>query len=256
VRSRLLLFGGLDPSGGAGLTVDVAVADACGAEGLPVAVALTVQNRRGFANWSPVATAQWRAAAAAQLDDAAVDVIKVGFVGDAQAVRDLAAFVRERAPAAPLVVDPVLGATAGGLAASPDLLDAYRTALLPLATVCTPNLPELQQLFGGDPAAALATGCRAVLCKGGHGSGPTSVDVLVQAGGEHRWERPRRDVGAVRGTGCRLATAIAAHLAGGLDLAAACARAGDELAGALAALGPPPADGLPRGLSLRDWPRT
>ncbi len=250
-----MLFGGLDPSGGAGLTVDVAVADAGGVEALPVAVALTVQNRRGFREWQPVPTAHWRAAAAAQLDDAPVSAVKIGFVGDAQAVHDLAAFVREFVPRVPLLVDPVLTATAGGLVPSPALLAAYREALLPLAALCTPNLPELQQLFGGDPAAALATGCRAVLCKGGHASGPMAVDVLVQASGEHRWERPRRDVGAVRGTGCHLASAIAASLACGVDLVTACARAGDQLAVVLAALGPPPADGLPRRLSCA-WPRT
>lgn len=254
MRPRLLLFGGIDPSGGAGLTVDAAVASACGVDPLPIVVATTVQSRRGFFGFESVATASWRAAAQAQLQDAPVQAIKVGFVGAAEAVRELTAFVREFAPGVPLLVDPVLGATAGGLTARPELLQAYRDALLPLATLCTPNVPELQELFGGDPARALAIGCRAVLCKGGHADGGDVVDTLVQPTGRTEFRRPRRAVGAVRGTGCSLASAIAAHLASRRDLPSACARAGDELAAVLAVMGPPAIDGLPRRLPLALWP--
>jgi hydroxymethylpyrimidine/phosphomethylpyrimidine kinase len=243
-----LSLGGLDPSGGAGLTVDAVVAAACGVDALPIAVALTAQNGRGFAGFEVVPAACWQAAASMQLEDGPVGAAKVGFVGDAAQVRAVAAFVRSSLRDVPLVVDPVLGATTGGFTASNALCDAYRHDLLPLATLCTPNVPELQALFGGDALRALASGCGAVLCKGGHGDGPAATDVLSTPTGRRSWERARLDVGEVRGTGCTLATAIAAHLACGDELEIACELAGDRLARWLAALGPATPGSSPRRL--------
>lgn len=254
MRPRLLLLGGLDPSGGAGLTVDAMVAERLGVAALPVCVVLTAQSRRGFAGCSPVPVALWQAAARLLLADAPVQAIKVGLVGDANVVREIAAFVAEFVPDVPLVVDPVLGATTGGFVASAELLDAYRDALLPLATLCTPNLPELHALFDGEPAKALSLGCSAVLCKGGHGEGAQVVDALFSATGRQEWRRERFDIGEVRGTGCSLASAIAAHLANGSPLSNACATAVAQLAQVLAAMGPAAADRLPRCLPLAEWP--
>jgi hydroxymethylpyrimidine/phosphomethylpyrimidine kinase len=183
------------------------------------------------------------------LADGEVHAIKTGLLGDAAAIAAVAAALRPLAAKVPIVVDPVLSATAGGLPASSAAAAAYREHLLPLAALVTPNLPEAAALFGSD-AAALAAGCPAVLKKGGHGAGPTADDVLSLPGREVQFRRARLAVGAVHGTGCALASAIAAQLANGVDLERACRAAGDWLHGLLQQLGAPPADGLPRPLPL------
>lgn len=244
--ARVLLLGGLDPSGGAGVTVDATVAALHGAHPLPVIVAWTVQDRRAFRSAEPVPAAQWRAALAAVLDDGPVHAVKVGFVADAAtlyAVADALAPLRGRAP---IVLDPVLAATVGGYRPEPALVGAYVDVLATMAPVLVPNQPELDALCGGDPGRALANGAVAVLAKGGHADGDDAVDVLWHGGRRVEFRRRRLPVGRVRGTGCALASAIAARLAGGADLVAACRGGGDWLARVLAALGPAAADDLPR----------
>jgi len=245
VRPRLLLLGGLDPSGGAGVTADATVAALHGTEALPVPVVLTAQNRRGFRATFPVAP--WHELLEAALGDGPVHAVKTGLLGNPATIAEVGDRLRLLAPAVPLVVDPVLSASAGGYTAGAEVAAAYREHLLPLATLLTPNGPELLAL-GGDARALLATGCRAVLHKGGHGDGGFAEDVLVQPDGTTTLRRPRLCPGPVHGTGCALATAIAAHLANNVALAHACRAAGDWLAALLAALGPAPGDGLPRPL--------
>lgn len=247
---RVVLLGGVDPSGGAGITLDAIVVALHGAQPLPIVLALTEQNRRGFRGCDPVAPARWRAALDAVLADGPVHAVKVGFAGDAANVRAVADAVAAMPSGVAVVVDPVLSATAGGYDAAAELVAAYRDRLAPRVALLTPNVPELAALFGGDRRAALAAGARAVLHKGGHGDGPDCVDVLATAAGERAFRRPRLPTGPVRGTGCALASAIAARLAAGADLAAACGAAGDWLAGLLRDLGPAPADGLPRLLQV------
>ncbi|MBL9078136.1 MAG: bifunctional hydroxymethylpyrimidine kinase/phosphomethylpyrimidine kinase [Planctomycetes bacterium] len=245
---RLLLLAGVDPSGGAGLTVDAVTAARHGCQPLPVVTALTVQNRHAFTAREAPPAATFAAACAAALADGPVHAVKVGLLGDAAFVAAVAAAVRPLVGTVPIVVDPVLVATAAGPAASAELAAAYRSHLLPLATLLLPNTLELPAL--GDVAASAA-----VLRKGGHGNGATSADVLVRRGAaDVVFARPRLPVGPVRGTGCALATAIAALLAHGLDLETACRRAGDWLHGLLARLGSAPASGLPRLLPLLDGP--
>lgn len=248
---RVLLLGGVDPSGGAGITLDATVVAIRRAQPLPVAVALTAQNRAGFREAFPVPEAHWRAAFDAACDDGPVDAIKLGFLGDAATIAAVAAAVRPFSGRAPIVVDPVLSATAGGLVPGAEVIESYREHLAPLATVVTPNLPELAALFHGDAHAALALGAAAVLVKGGHGDGPRAIDTVVTGEGERQLSRPRLDVGAVRGTGCALASALAVGLASGDAVVDACERAGAFVADRLAAMGPPPADGRPRPLALR-----
>lgn len=245
---RVLLLGGIDPSGGAGVTTDATVIALHGAQPLPVVVAWTVQDRRAFRACEPVAAASWRKALDAVVADGGVDAVKIGLVADAATAAALAAALSPLRARVPFVVDPVLGATAGGYAPAGDVAAAYRDLLLPLATVFTPNLPELDAVCGGDPAHALAAGARAVLVKGGHGDGPFTDDVLWHGGSSVTFRRPRLPCGPVRGTGCALASAIAARLAHGEGVPAACEGAGDWLAALLGELGPPRGDGLPRAL--------
>lgn len=246
---RLLLLGGLDPCGGAGITADSAVAILHAVQPLPIAVALTVQNRRGFRECNEVPERQWRRALASALDDGEIHAVKVGLLGGAAAVAAVAAALLPLRGRVPIVVDPVLAATAGGYEAPIAVAQAYRERLLPLATLLLPNVAEAAAVLGGDPAVAFAAGCGAVLLKGGHGDGEFADDVLrLAAGGTHRFRRARLPVGPVHGTGCALASAIACGLALGLDLPAACGRAGDWLHTLLAALAETPGDGLPRPL--------
>lgn len=248
--ARVLLLGGLDPSGGAGVTLDAAVVAARGVEPLPIVVANTVQSRRGFVALEPVAARFWRRQVDAVLGDGPVQAVKIGLLGDAALAREVAG-VLAVCDDVPVVIDPVLGATAGGLGVDPGLLQVYRERLLPAAALVTPNLPELQLLAAGDARALLAAGAGAALVKGGHGDGAYAVDELWSCGEVVRWRRPRRDCGPVRGTGCALASAIAALLAGGAALDVACREAGDWLAARLAKVRPA-SDGLPRQLPITD----
>ncbi|MGE3172675.1 MAG: hydroxymethylpyrimidine/phosphomethylpyrimidine kinase [Planctomycetota bacterium] len=254
--TRVLCIGGIDPSGGAGLTVDARVLARHGAAALPVVSALTVQDRHGLQRVEPVAAELFDASLAAALADGPVQAIKVGLLAGATQVRQVAerlASVRAAQPGLPIVVDPVLSATAGGYRADGALVAAVRADLVPLATVTTPNLPESELLFAGDAGlrAAVTAQNTAVLQKGGHGAGARLTDRLVTATGELRWTHPRLAVGPVRGTGCALASALAAQLAARIELAPACERAITWLQGALGALARRgPGDGLPRLLPI------
>lgn len=250
VLPRVLLLGGLDPSGGAGITLDATVVALHGCQPLPVATVWTSQNRHGFRGCLPVARDAFAAALAAACDEGELRAIKIGLLATPAVARAVAAAVAPLAAMVPVLVDPVLSATAGGFGGTAELVAVYRDELLPLAALALPNAPELAALAAGDVARLLATGCRAVLQKGGHDDGLLACDRLHTARGEQRFVRPRLAVGPVRGTGCALASAIAARLACGEALATACERAGDWLAALLAALGPPAADGLPRPLPM------
>jgi hydroxymethylpyrimidine/phosphomethylpyrimidine kinase len=199
----------------------------------------------------PVADDLLRAALRAAFDDGPVHAIKTGLLASAAQVEAVAACLGDLAADAPLVVDPVLSATAGGYEAGSAVAAAYRKALAPRATVFTPNDPELAAVLAGEPVdALLRDGCSAVLHKGGHGDGDMAVDRLHGVGGERCWQHRRLPVGAVHGTGCALASSIAAWLARGLAIDAACDRAVAWLQRCLSALPPAPGDARPRPLPI------
>lgn len=250
--ARILLLGGLDPSGGAGITLDAAVVSVLGGVPLPIAVVLTAQGLRGFVAAAPVAATFVSEQVAAVQADGPIDCVKIGYLGSATVAAFVAELLTTLPGSAKVVVDPVLGATAGGMASNADLIAAYRELLLPRATLVTPNTPELELLGGGDAQALLALGVGAVLHKGGHGEGASSIDALWSADrgdAPMRFERPRHDCGPVRGTGCALASAIACQLAVDDSLPAACRQAGDWLGAKLARI-TPAADGLARHLPI------
>jgi hydroxymethylpyrimidine/phosphomethylpyrimidine kinase len=213
----VLAVAGLDPSGGAGLLADTRVIAACGAWPAGVATALTEQDSRTVARVHAVDAELVARQIERVVADMDVAVVKIGMLANGAVARAVA-----RALAgvpAPIVLDPVLRATAG----APLVDDAE--SLWPLverAAVVTPNLIEARELGGVD--ALLARGARAVLVKGGHGEGDPE-DVLYEASGVTRWRAPRVSGGDVHGTGCTLAAALAAALAQGAPLADACERA-------------------------------
>lgn len=246
----VLVIGGLDPSGGAGITADARTLLLHGCEALPVLAAVAVQNRFGMQRVEPVASELVRRQLVAAIEDGGVRAAKTGLLGSAARVREVAAWLRELAPDLPLVVDPVLSATAGGYEAGRDVARAYRETLLARATVFTPNAPELEAVAeGGNVGSLLTSGCKAVLHKGGHAEGSVVVDRLVTATAASNFEHERLPVGAVHGTGCALASAVAAGLAHGLSIAASTQKAVVWLERCLRAMGR--ASGtLPRPLVL------
>jgi hydroxymethylpyrimidine/phosphomethylpyrimidine kinase len=171
---------------------------------------------------------------------------------DLPVIETIAAALSERAGGIPLVVDPVMVAKGGARLIDPAALDGLKQLLIARAEILTPNLPEAEILCGraignlAEMRAAgeilLSFGCRAVLVKGGHLSGETVSDVLVTTSGTRVWESPRFSTRHTHGTGCTLASAIAAGLAQRLDVEEAVNRARAYVQRAIAS-----APGLGRG---------
>jgi len=215
---------------------------ALGVHGMSVLAAVTAQNSVGVQGYWELPVEAVRAQLRSVLDDIGVDAVKTGMLASSALV---AAVVEELAGvAAPVVVDPVGVSKHGDPLLAPDALDAMRTLLLPVATVVTPNLYEVEQLTGvvvDDESglrkaadAVLALGPKAVLVKGGHLPGE-AVDLLWDGETEHRVRAPRLDNRHTHGTGCTLASAIAARLALGDQLPAAVGTAKEYVTGAIAA---------------------
>lgn len=225
-RPAVLVFAGLDPSGGAGLQADIQAISALGAHPLPVATALTAQdNDRVFAV-RPVEAALLREQAQPLLDRIDIAAVKVGIVAsraNAEAVAGIVRHLRQGQPDLPVVLDPVLASGHGDALAVGDPVDNLER-LLPLATLATPNLPEAARLCPGEPererqaASLLSRGAGHVLLKGGHGDEPGHVlNRWFGPQGCRSWTWTRLD-GAFHGSGCTLAAAIAALLARGMGM--------------------------------------
>jgi len=219
----VLLIAGNDPSGGAGLAADIQAVTAAGAHPAPVVTALTVQDSRDVRRVQAVPAELVLEQARAVLADMPVAAIKLGLLADAATGRAVAALLREHA-AIPAVVDPVLAASGGGALAEDALLDVYLKDIFPLATLITPNAAESRRLAPGaaDPAtraaALLKTGARYVLIKGGDEDSPEVQNHLFGPGGLHQETAWPRLPGGFHGSGCTLASAIAARLASGTDV--------------------------------------
>lgn len=221
----VLAFAASDPTGGAGLQADVLTIAARGCHPLSVLTGITVQDTRGVLGIRAV-EADWVAEQArAVLAEMRVQAIKLGVLASAANARAVARVLAEH-PAVPVVVDPVLASGRGDALASDETLEALRTVLLPLATVLTPNSLEARRLAGAAPGADLAgcarellkSGCKHVLVTGTHEAGEDVVNTLYDARGRQREDRWPRLAGEFHGSGCTLASAIAALLARGLPV--------------------------------------
>jgi hydroxymethylpyrimidine/phosphomethylpyrimidine kinase len=232
-----LTIAGSDSSGGAGIQADLKTFSALGVYGASVIVALTAQNTHGVQAVEPVRAAFVAAQLDSVLSDLDVGAIKTGMLADADIVATVARAL-QAAPPRPLIVDPVMVATSGDVLLKPEAVGAIKAALAPLATLITPNLAEAAVLTGGPTAAneaqmreqavaLLRLGCRAVLVKGGHGSGGEALDVLADASGVATFASPRIDTPHTHGTGCTLSAAVAALMAEGAALPDAVRRAKD-----------------------------
>lgn len=207
---RVLIVAGSDSGGGAGIQADVKTVTMLGGHAMTAITALTAQNSLGVTEVLPVPPRMVVAQIDAVVADLGVDAIKIGMIGGpeiAQAVADRIAPL-----GVPVVFDPVMVATSGALLADEGTIAAF-ARLMQLATVVTPNLPELEVL--GGEAAVLARGCL-LAAKGGHGTGAVVVDRLLGPEGEiARVESPRIETRHSHGTGCTFASALATGLAEG-----------------------------------------
>jgi hydroxymethylpyrimidine/phosphomethylpyrimidine kinase len=252
MRGRVLIVAGSDSGGGAGIQADIKTVSMLDAYAATAVTALTAQNTEGVFGVLPIPSEFVRRQIEVVLDDIGADAIKTGMLHDVAVIETIAAVLQERASAIPLVVDPVMVAKGGARLIDPAAVEALKQLLIARAEIVTPNLPEAEILCGatiGNLAqmraageTLLALGCRAVLVKGGHLSGETLSDVLVTAGGARVWESPRIATRHTHGTGCTLASAIAASLAQGQDIENAVDRARTYVQRAIAG-----APGLGRG---------
>jgi hydroxymethylpyrimidine/phosphomethylpyrimidine kinase len=234
-----LTIAGSDSGGGAGIQADLKTFAAHGVHGLSAIAALTAQNTRGVTAVHVPPVAFLRAQIDACFDDFRIGAVKLGMLATADAIHAVADALEHWTPPR-VVLDPVMVATSGAKLLADDALDAMRTRLLPMATIATPNIPEAGLLLGtrivdapsADEAlrALLARGPGAVLLKGAHlAEAGGIVDRYADADGEARFVHERLAVEG-HGTGCTLASAIAANLCLGLGARAACVAATDYVA--------------------------
>lgn len=242
-KGRVLVIAGSDSGGGAGIQADIKTVTMLGGYAATAVTAVTVQNTLGVIAIHPVPPGIVAGQIRAVLDDIGADAIKIGMLGDAATVEVVAEALK--GVSAPIVLDPVMVAKGGSPLLQEEAVEALVRLLLPRAAVVTPNAPELTVLTDteiGDEAdlllaaqELLAAGPAAVLAKGGHLEGARVVDWLVRRNGQQRFESPRIDTVHTHGTGCTLASAVAAGLAGGLPLATAVERARAYLQSAILA---------------------
>jgi hydroxymethylpyrimidine/phosphomethylpyrimidine kinase len=247
VRTRLLTIAGSDSGGGAGIQADLKTFAAHGAYGMSVITAVTAQNTLGVSAVHEVPPEVVAAQIDAVLGDIGADAIKIGMLASAPIARTVADRLRAH-PGPPVVLDPVMVAQSGDALLREDAVAALREEVLPLAAIVTPNLPEAERLTGrplpgeaerARAARELAADGRAALVKGGHADDPEAVVDLLWCDGElYRFAHPRIPTTSTHGTGCTLASAIAARLARGDAMPRAVAGAIAYLQNALAAAYP------------------
>ena len=239
-----LSIAGSDSSGGAGIQADIKTMIMNGVYAMSAVTALTAQNTTGVTGISEVTPEFLALQLDAVFTDIFPDAVKIGMVSSANLVYAIAERLKHYG-AKNIVVDPVMVATSGANLIKNEAVVAICQALLPMATLVTPNIPEAEVLWGrtisGRRDMCLAAekivetaGC-AVLLKGGHR--PEDADDLLYAAGECRWF-PGKRIGNpnTHGTGCTLSSAIAANLAKGFDLATSVQRGKDYVSAALSAM--------------------
>lgn len=211
--ARILSIAGSDSSGGAGIQADIKTITMLGGYAMTAITAVTAQNTLGVTMIEALSPAMVAAQIDACVSDIGVDAVKIGMLGSPE----IAAVVAERLEQlhVPVVFDPVMIATSGSVLADAATIAGFER-LMKLATLTTPNVPELEAL--GGPTGMAARGV-AYLAKGGDAEGSTIEDVLFMPGAEQRvWSAPRIVTRHTHGTGCTLSSAIACGLGAGLDL--------------------------------------
>jgi hydroxymethylpyrimidine/phosphomethylpyrimidine kinase len=234
-RGRVLIIAGSDSGGGAGIQADIKTVTALGGYAMTAVTAVTVQNTLGVRGYHEVPTDVVAGQIAAVLEDIGADVIKTGMLASIAIIEAVSHALHKSGSGLPRVVDPVMRAKGGHALLAEDAAEALVKLLVRGAALITPNLPEAEVLMGRsiktetDMDAAVpalrALGAAAVLLKGGHLEGDRVVDLLITPEDVVRFTDTRIETKATHGTGCTLASAIAAGLAQGLSLPDAVTRA-------------------------------
>jgi hydroxymethylpyrimidine/phosphomethylpyrimidine kinase len=235
-KGRVLIVAGSDSGGGAGVQADIKTVSALGGYAMTAITAITVQNTLGVSAVHEVPVEIVRGQIDAVMSDLGADAWKLGMLGSAAHVREVAGAYRDVGAGAPMVLDPVMIAKGGAALLEPDAIEVIGTQLIPLAAIVTPNAPEAEALTGievrdldGQMSAAEALveqlGAYAALVKGGHVEGDVIRDVLLTREGYRVFEGPRIATKATHGTGCTLASAIAAYMSQGVPIEAAVEKA-------------------------------
>ncbi len=240
---RVLIVAGSDSGGGAGIQADIKTVTMFGAYAATAVSAITVQNTQGVSDVLPLEPDIIVRQMQAVLDDIGADVVKTGMLHSTAVIEAVAQELDARS-GLKLVVDPVMVATSGDPLLQDDAMIALRNLLVPAATILTPNMPEAARLTGQTVEtlddqkraadALMGLGPRAVLVKGGHGEGTDVHDVLVTEDSIEVMSSPRIDTLNTHGTGCTLASAIAALLSQGAPMRDAVAIARDYVHEAIA----------------------
>jgi hydroxymethylpyrimidine/phosphomethylpyrimidine kinase len=234
-KGRVLICAGSDSGGGAGIQADIKAVTALGGYAMTAVTALTAQNTLGVQGAIGVPAEFIRLQIRLVLEDLGADAIKTGMLADSATIEAVCDALAEYGAGIPLVADPVMVAKGGHPLLAEEAVATLRARLLPVAAVITPNIPEAEALSGlpiadvaGMHRAAerlLRSGARAVLLKGGHGSGAVLTDLLATEAGTEAFESARLETRHTHGTGCTLASALACGLAQGLALREAVIRA-------------------------------
>lgn len=238
----VLTIAGSDPSGGAGIQSDIKTFAALGVYGYSVLTSVIAQSSSSVLRVAPVSPTMVRAQIEVLIGESAPQALKIGAMGSAGVVREVAAAI-ERLKLPRPVVDPVAIASSGARLIDKRGERALRDRLIPLARIVTPNVPEAESLTGikirdrdsirNAAVEILAMGASAVVIKGGHGSDRTrSIDLYSDGREFVEFRAPRQKKGA-HGTGCAFSAAIAAHLARGASLEDAVGAAKDFVTRAL-----------------------
>ncbi|MDO7834613.1 bifunctional hydroxymethylpyrimidine kinase/phosphomethylpyrimidine kinase [Sphingobium sp. HBC34] len=247
MTARILIIAGSDSGGGAGIQADIKTVTMLSGHAMTAITAITAQNTLGVQAVHPVPTDMVLAQMESCITDIGVDAVKIGMIGSAETANAVA---DRLSPAIPIIFDPVMVATSGSLLADAATIAAFER-LMQVATVITPNVPELQALTGmaiadldGLEQAAQALRARTgavIVAKGGHlpqqatDDRPLIHDLLIDEDMVADYSVERIETRHSHGTGCTLASAIATGLGGGLSLADAVDRAEAFVAAALAA---------------------
>ena len=218
--ARILIIAGSDSGGGAGIQADIKTVTMLGGHAMTAVTAITAQNTLGVDAVHLVPTQMVIDQISAVVSDIGVDAVKIGMIGNAATAHAVADCLTELS--CPIIFDPVMVATSGAVLADADSIVAFER-LMRLATLTTPNLPELEALGGKD---ALLAQSFPLLIKGGHADGDDIVDRLYLAPGQNEsWSDVRIPTRNTHGTGCTLASAIATGLGQGMALVPAIERA-------------------------------
>lgn len=242
-KGRVLIIAGSDSGGGAGIQADIKTVTMLGGYAMTAITAITAQDTTGVHGVWPVALEAVEAQMRACLSDIGADAIKTGMLGSAGLVELVAEGLDARARKIARVVDPVMVATSGDQLVDGKAVSAISSLLVPGAALVTPNAPEAEVLTGkavdglnGQRRAAealLERGAKAALVKGGHIPGRVLSDVLQTTEGEWIFESERIETTSTHGTGCTLASAVAAFVAQGRIIQDAVEAGRDFLYGAI-----------------------